>query len=187
MEERLSIECTGPNPREIWCVSPGPPRHIDAADRFALAIPEARPIDILRALLGHHARYGGGLRWFVLRDDQIELGTPWRGGSSLYRFRLWSLCRLAAQCGVIRGMPIALRRATRRKRTIPERPAMSSVEFGWQSLLHTDAPVECSLKAALFTTYDRADELFLVEHLLPLLLKLEPRTRCRGSGTPSIF
>ncbi len=23
MEERLSIECTGPNPREFWCVSPG--------------------------------------------------------------------------------------------------------------------------------------------------------------------
>jgi parallel beta-helix repeat protein len=23
VEERLSLECTGPNPREIWCVSPG--------------------------------------------------------------------------------------------------------------------------------------------------------------------
>src|SRR5512135_1147322 len=25
VEERLSIECTGSNPQEIWCVSPGPP------------------------------------------------------------------------------------------------------------------------------------------------------------------
>ena len=49
---------------------------------------------------------------------------------------------------------------------------MSSAEFGWESLLHTDAPPACSLKAALFTTYDRADERLLAEHLLPLLLKL---------------
>ncbi len=49
---------------------------------------------------------------------------------------------------------------------------MSSSEFGWQSLLHTDAPPGCPLKAALFTTYDRADEPLLAEHLLPLLLKL---------------
>ncbi len=49
---------------------------------------------------------------------------------------------------------------------------MSNSEFGWQSLLHTDAPSGCPLKAALFTTYDRADERFFVEHLLPLLLKL---------------
>ena len=53
--------------------------------------------------------YGGGLRWFVLRNDRVEPCTPWRGGSSRYRFRLWSLCRLAAQCGVLRDMPIALR------------------------------------------------------------------------------
>jgi len=49
---------------------------------------------------------------------------------------------------------------------------MSSAEFGWQSLLLTDAPPACWLKAALFTTYDRADERLLAEHLLPLLLKL---------------
>lgn len=49
---------------------------------------------------------------------------------------------------------------------------MSNAEFGWESLLHTDAPVGCSLKAALFTTYDRADERLLAEHLLPILLKL---------------
>jgi hypothetical protein len=49
---------------------------------------------------------------------------------------------------------------------------VSSTELGWESLLHTDAPPACPLKAALFTTYDRADERLLAEHLLPLLLKL---------------
>jgi hypothetical protein len=51
-------------------------------------------------------------------------------------------------------------------------PPMSSAEFGWQSLLNTDAAPACALKAGLFTTYDRADERLLAEHLLPLLLKL---------------
>ncbi|HUY33649.1 MAG TPA: hypothetical protein VMV69_12940 [Pirellulales bacterium] len=50
---------------------------------------------------------------------------------------------------------------------------MSSAEFGWESLLRTDAPAGCALKAALFTTYDRADERLLVEDLLKLLLKLD--------------
>lgn len=49
---------------------------------------------------------------------------------------------------------------------------MSSAEFAWQSLLHTDSPPACTLKAGLLTTYDRADERLLAEHLLPLLLKL---------------
>ena len=50
----------------------------------------------------------------------------------------------------------------------------SSEKFGWESLLHSDAPAGCALHAALFTTYDRADERLLVENLLPMLLKLEP-------------
>ncbi len=49
---------------------------------------------------------------------------------------------------------------------------MSSADFAWQPLLHTDAPPASKLQAALFTTYDRADERLLAEHLLPLLLKL---------------
>ncbi|MBB5045953.1 hypothetical protein HNR60_000688 [Rhodopseudomonas rhenobacensis] len=44
--------------------------------------------------------------------------------------------------------------------------------IGWESLLRTDAPPECTLLRALFTTYDRADERLLVEHALPLFLKL---------------
>ena len=83
-------------------------RHIEQAHRFASAMTSAEPIECLRALLQHHELYGGGLRWFVLRNGVIEPRTPWRGGSSRYRFRLWSLCRLASQCGVLPGMPRAL-------------------------------------------------------------------------------
>ena len=49
----------------------------------------------------------------------------------------------------------------------------SSGKLGWESLLHSDAPAGCALHAALFTTYDRADERLLVENLLPMLLKLD--------------
>jgi hypothetical protein len=84
------------------------PRHIETAHRFAGAIPSARPAECLAALLQHHEVYGGGLRWFVLRNGWVEPRTPWRGGSSRYRFRLWSLCRLATQCGVLDNMPRAL-------------------------------------------------------------------------------
>ncbi len=51
---------------------------------------------------------------------------------------------------------------------------MDRNEFGWETLLDTSVPKGCGLKAALFTTYDRPDECFLVEHLLPLLLNLTP-------------
>ena len=84
-------------------------RHIETAHRFASAITNARPIECLRALLQHHEVYGGGLRWFVLRNGGVEPRTPPRAGSSRYRFRLWSLCRLATQCGVLRNMPLCIR------------------------------------------------------------------------------
>ena len=51
-------------------------RHIETAHRFASAIPSARPIECLRALLQHHELYGGGLRWFVLRNGWVEPRTP---------------------------------------------------------------------------------------------------------------
>lgn len=80
-------------------------RHIDSANRFAEAIASAKPSECLRTLLVHHETYGGGLRWFVLRDDSVEPRTPPSAGSGRYRFRLWSLCRLAVQCGVNGTMP----------------------------------------------------------------------------------
>jgi hypothetical protein len=58
---------------------------------------------------------------------------------------------------------------------------MSNAEFGWQSLLHTDSPPVCPLIRALFTTYNRADERLLAEHLLPLLLKLDHEPESEGA------
>jgi hypothetical protein len=83
-------------------------RHIETAHRFASAIPSEQPIECLRGLLQHHELYGGGLRWFVLRNGRVEPRTPPGVGSSRYRFRLWSLCRLATQCGNLDKMPPAL-------------------------------------------------------------------------------
>lgn len=83
-------------------------RHIEMAHRFASSMSNSQTILNLRDLLKHHEMYGGGLRWFVLRNDRIEPRTPPRAGSSRYRFRLWSLCRLATQCGVLRNMPRAI-------------------------------------------------------------------------------
>lgn len=86
-----------------------PTGHIEAAHRFANSITSARPSECLGALLQYHEVYGGGLRWFVLRGNQIEPRVPPRAGTSRYRFRLWSLCRLATQVGVLRDMPEAVR------------------------------------------------------------------------------
>lgn len=57
----------------------------------------------------------------------------------------------------------------------------SSGKLGWESLLHSDAPAGCALHAALFTTYDRADERLLVENLLPMLLKLDHEPTGEGA------
>ncbi len=84
-------------------------RHVEQARRFASAITSRRPMECLRALLLHHEIHGGGLRWFVVRGGTVEARSRPQAGSSRYRFRLRSLCRLGAQCGVLRGMPAALR------------------------------------------------------------------------------
>jgi hypothetical protein len=54
------------------------------------------------------------------------------------------------------------------------------LDICWESLLATDAPADCKLAAALFTTYERADERFLVEHLLPTLLRTEKEPDSEG-------
>lgn len=83
-------------------------RHVDTARRFAEATTTDQPLECFRILLRHHETYGGGLRWFVLRDDRVEARTPPSSTASRYGFRLWPLCRLAAQCGVLKSMPKAL-------------------------------------------------------------------------------
>ena len=66
----------------------------------------------------------------------------------------------------------------------------SKGELGWESLLNSDAPSGARLKAALLTSYEHSDERMLVEHLLPMLLKLEHEPRemagkCSISGSNS--
>jgi hypothetical protein len=84
-------------------------RHANAATRFAQVMAATvAPIDCFRQLLRHHETYGGGLRWFILRNEHIESRTPSNGDVSRYGFRLWALCRMAAQCGVTKNIPSAL-------------------------------------------------------------------------------
>jgi hypothetical protein len=57
---------------------------------------------------------------------------------------------------------------------------MISPGFDWESLLCTDMAGR-SLKAALFTSYDRPDGRLLAEHLLPLLLNLSREPQGEGN------
>lgn len=50
---------------------------------------------------------------------------------------------------------------------------MSDGTPGWKPLLELRPPEGCTLHAALLTTYDRADERLLAEHLLPSLLGID--------------
>ncbi len=57
---------------------------------------------------------------------------------------------------------------------------MTERALGWDTLLDTNAPAGCSLKAALLSTYKRPDQRFVVEHLLPKLLRLNREANCDG-------
>jgi hypothetical protein len=83
-------------------------RHVETANILAAAIPGPEPLGCLRGLLQHHEARGGGLRWFVLRNGYLEPRAPPGGNAGGYRFRLYSLGRLAVQCGLTRRMPAAL-------------------------------------------------------------------------------
>jgi hypothetical protein len=83
-------------------------RHMDTARRFAETMTVDQPTECFRKLLLHHETYGGGLRWFVLHNERIEARNPPASSVASYGFRLWPLCRLAAQCGVLATMPKAL-------------------------------------------------------------------------------
>jgi len=87
-------------------------RHIDAGHQFAdcfKALGKDQVDQCLKKLLAHHEEHRGGLCWFVLlRNGEIEPRTlPRTANDGFYRFRLWALCRLATQCGVIKPMPTA--------------------------------------------------------------------------------
>jgi len=79
--------------------------HVHTVARFAETVRAASTTDRVRVLLEYHELHGGGLRWFVVRDHRVEPRMRPRAGSARYRFRLWALCRLAVQSGVLRRMP----------------------------------------------------------------------------------
>ena len=77
----------------------------------AFAQPRLSRGDLARRLVGHHHAYGGGVRWVRIHDGNLLPIPPVRDqDGSYYRFRLWPLCRMAIQCGVVTRMPPALRR-----------------------------------------------------------------------------
>lgn len=86
-------------------------RHIESVTMFSEAISSSKPEAVLRRVLEHHEQHGGGLRWFVLRGNDIEAKSPASLGSSRYRFRLLALSRLAIQSGVINKLPLDIKLA----------------------------------------------------------------------------
>lgn len=87
-----------------WLRAPGrnvfPHNHV--VTRLAEAMRDAaKPLDQLRVLARHHHEHGGGRRWFREQGGRIVPLVADTGiAASDYRFRLRSLSRLAAQCGV---------------------------------------------------------------------------------------
>lgn len=76
--------------------------HEPVATRLAEVMNSAAsPIEQIRALVNHHHEYGGGRRWF---REQVGALAPLVADTGItasdYRFRLRSICLLAAQCGV---------------------------------------------------------------------------------------
>jgi hypothetical protein len=84
--------------------------HFPTVEAFARELRGATTADGgLRCLVAHHEGHGGGRRWFRLDRGALVRDAGLSGqDSSYYRFRLWPLCRLAVQLGVISTMPRAL-------------------------------------------------------------------------------
>jgi hypothetical protein len=79
-----------------------PDKYEDVVTRLANAMRDAPTlIEQIRALARHHHEHGGGRRWFQEQNGKLVCLIPYTGiAASDYSFRLRSLCRLAAQCGV---------------------------------------------------------------------------------------
>lgn len=96
---------------EAWLSAPGRSTfpHEQIATRLAEAMSGAySPSKQIRALARHHHEYGGGRRWFCEQAGKVVPLVADTGiAASDYRFRLRSVCLLAAQCGVA-NMNVAL-------------------------------------------------------------------------------
>lgn len=91
---------------DMWLRAPGRSAfpHDEVVSRLAEAMQTATtPLDQLRAFARHHQDHGGGRRWFREHAGNMVPLVPDKGiAASDYRFRLRSLSRLAAQCGLAR-------------------------------------------------------------------------------------
>ena len=89
---------------QAWLNTPGRSEfpHEQVVNELAEAMCDASTtLTQLQALTRHHAKHGGGRRWFVEKDGKLVRLVEDTGiAASNYRFRLLALCRLAAQCGV---------------------------------------------------------------------------------------
>ncbi len=76
--------------------------HAEVATRLAEAMLDAALLNQrIRALTKHHAEYGGGRRWFQEQGGAlVPLVADTGIAAADYRFRLRSICLLAAQCRV---------------------------------------------------------------------------------------
>lgn len=88
----------------VWLRAPG--RSAFPHDHVITSLAQAMQgatttIEQLRALARHHHQYGGGRRWFREQAGRmVPLVADTGIAASDYRFRLRTLGRLAAQCGV---------------------------------------------------------------------------------------
>jgi hypothetical protein len=102
LQKRLDRLCKA---GDAWLNEPGRSafRHEQAVTCLAQSMHDAgeTPAGRLRALISHHHGHGGGRRWFCVQNGKVVLLVSDKGITATnYRFRLRSLSRLAAQCGV---------------------------------------------------------------------------------------
>jgi hypothetical protein len=95
--------------RKIYEVMALPTREVDSLAHDVVSLQGRSRTETIACLVRHHLSCGGGLRWMKLQDSTIVPTAPTRHvDASQYRFRLWQVCRMAVQCGVVESMPAAL-------------------------------------------------------------------------------
>lgn len=96
-----------------WKDASGAGSPAQTADRLAeCVLKSGNNSQRFHALMQHHNRFGGGLKWLALDGEIVKTLAPVQGNTaSLYSFRLNALCRLGIQAGIIKQIPISLRNA----------------------------------------------------------------------------
>jgi hypothetical protein len=80
-------------------------------DELASGVVQCRDndVEIIRRLVAHHGFHGGGLRWMRIENGfVVPLVRLTDVTATPYRFRLWQMCRMAVQSGIIDELPRGL-------------------------------------------------------------------------------